>query len=481
VVAAAATAAAVAAQADFRHEQRAPWRCPVCASPFQMQPPEPRADNPFPRQAVPQDLIEIQPSYVQHEWLITAAAEAQGQSTKVDYLLFKLRELGAAPSKKDRAAQILADTRVRDEARLRGDLTGVDTVPGDLAAATAAELAGAAGAGGGGGAPVSPGPSAPWALPPALPYRWDRSAGKPPAPKCIVYSGFRTHLDVIDLALTAAGVNFKNIARMGLSRGGKDVALASFRRDPHVSVLLLNRAAAEGLDLSFVSLVFVMEPLDNASLEQQVVSRAHRMGQRNAEVRVEVLAMAGTAEETLLDVQAELAARTAAAEEAEYLDRRRRRRSSSGHGDGSDDDSDDSSDDIGSDNDGGDGGVRTGCALIDDGRLMSMEGGIAATASGSEGDAGGIDLTLDAGALSRQRVLQSLKLVPVPKRDDDDDDDDGCRDDEAAAVNTAVNVAANAHFAAAASAAAAAVGSDLPCDQHPHQEEATQCGTHPKP
>ena len=46
---------------DFIHEKRAPRRCPVCASSFVMQAPTPRADNPAPRQAVPQDLIEIQP------------------------------------------------------------------------------------------------------------------------------------------------------------------------------------------------------------------------------------------------------------------------------------------------------------------------------------------------------------------------------------------------------------------------------------
>ena len=33
-----------------------------------------------------------------------------------------------------------------------------------------------------------------------------------------------------------------------------------------------------GLDLSFAGAVFLMEPLADAALEQQVVSRAHRMG-----------------------------------------------------------------------------------------------------------------------------------------------------------------------------------------------------------
>ena len=63
-----------------------------------------------------------------------------------------------------------------------------------------------------------------------------RPARKGPPPKVIVYSGFRTHAAVIDLALTSAGVNFENIARMGMTRAGKDAALASFRGDPQTAV-----------------------------------------------------------------------------------------------------------------------------------------------------------------------------------------------------------------------------------------------------
>ena len=51
---------------DFLRETRAPRRCPVCASAYVMQGVAPREDNPAPRRPVPQDLIEIQPSYVQH-------------------------------------------------------------------------------------------------------------------------------------------------------------------------------------------------------------------------------------------------------------------------------------------------------------------------------------------------------------------------------------------------------------------------------
>jgi hypothetical protein len=323
-------------ESDFLHETRAPNRCPVCASAYVMQGVAPREDNPAPRRAVPQDLIEIQPSYVQHAWRMTDALEAQGESTKVEHLLSRLRAIGAAPSLQDRARERVEELGV--EAGAHGD-----------AAAAAAAL----------GSPFTDGKLT------TTTWRWVRPSHKAPPPKCIVYSGFRTHLAVIDLGLTGAGVNFENIARMGMTRSQKDAALASFRADDQVAVLLLDRAAAEGLDLSFASRVFVMEPLDNASLEQQVVSRAHRMGQRET-VQVEVLAMAGTAEETLLDVQAELAA-AAAAEAAEAATRKKRShddKSSSSFDESDESDSDESDSEHDEDEEGGAEGRIAAAALF---------------------------------------------------------------------------------------------------------------------
>jgi SNF2 family DNA or RNA helicase len=94
-----------------------------------------------------------------------------------------------------------------------------------------------------------------------------------------VYSSFQTHLHVLDLALTGAGVPFSTLRRLGFTRRDKEAALAAFRHDPLTRVLLLDRAGAEGLDLSFASHVFLCEPLADAALEAQVISRAHRMGQ----------------------------------------------------------------------------------------------------------------------------------------------------------------------------------------------------------
>ena len=57
-----------------------------------------------------------------------------------------------------------------------------------------------------------------------------------------------------------------------------------------VGVLLMDETGSVGLDLSFVSWVFLMEPLADASLQAQVTARAHRMGAAQA-VHVETLVM----------------------------------------------------------------------------------------------------------------------------------------------------------------------------------------------
>lgn len=62
------------------------------------------------------------------------------------------------------------------------------------------------------------------------------------------------------------------------------------QHDPDVGVLVMDETGSVGLDLSFVSWVFLMEPLADASLQAQVTARAHRMGASQA-VHVETLVM----------------------------------------------------------------------------------------------------------------------------------------------------------------------------------------------
>ena len=62
------------------------------------------------------------------------------------------------------------------------------------------------------------------------------------------------------------------------------------QREGGVGVLVMDETGSVGLDLSFVSWVFLMEPLADASLQAQVTARAHRMGAAQA-VHVETLVM----------------------------------------------------------------------------------------------------------------------------------------------------------------------------------------------
>ncbi|KAK3258915.1 hypothetical protein CYMTET_32062 [Cymbomonas tetramitiformis] len=229
--------------------------CVACEAPFQMQAPIPRQDNPEPRQAVPQDLIEIQTAYIQESWAVDWKLERQGQSSKISYLLRRLAKLGCERLDSEPATPV---------------------------------------------AEGSEGPVVP-TVASARATRERRMSGQ----KIIIYSNFATHLHVVDLALNhefGSRVYVSLFSRKGFTQKHKDAALKAFREQPDARILVLDRLGAEGLDLSFVSHVFLMEPLENGSLEQQVVSRAHRMGQKGT-VTVVVMAMRGTAEEDLLLLQ----------------------------------------------------------------------------------------------------------------------------------------------------------------------------------
>uniref|UniRef100_A0A453GN27 Helicase C-terminal domain-containing protein n=1 Tax=Aegilops tauschii subsp. strangulata TaxID=200361 RepID=A0A453GN27_AEGTS len=78
-------------------------------------------------------------------------------------------------------------------------------------------------------------------------------------------------------------------------------ALTKFKEDPTCMALLMDGTAALGLDLSFVNHVFLMEPIWDRSMEEQVISRAHRMGATRP-INVETLAMRGTIEEQMLQL-----------------------------------------------------------------------------------------------------------------------------------------------------------------------------------
>lgn len=233
-------------------------RCACCGTAYLMQPrsdPARRKENPNPKWAVPQQLIEFQPAFAQLGAVGAAEGYWQAQwmdtdSTKCAYLISRLKEVGVLPRKPFH-----------------------DAVWGCSHPATASDASGAA-------------------LQPPL--------------KAIVFTQFWHHALLLEKTLErAAPATFFALYRKQMTQHEKASSLKRFRVDPGCRVLLMDESGALGLDLSFVSFVFLMEPVENRSLEEQVVSRAHRMGATTESVTVEVVAMRGSLEEERLRLRGE--------------------------------------------------------------------------------------------------------------------------------------------------------------------------------
>ena len=117
---------------------------------------------------------------------------------------------------------------------------------------------------------------------------------RPTTYKAIIFSQFREHIVRVGQVLEKHAVKFSTFFG-GISRKRRDLELETFRNDPDVMVLLLSDLGAHGLDLPFVTHMFLMDEIWDHSLEEQVVARAHRMGATTS-VQVEQLIMKGTVE-----------------------------------------------------------------------------------------------------------------------------------------------------------------------------------------
>ncbi|EXJ74547.1 uncharacterized protein A1O5_02843 [Cladophialophora psammophila CBS 110553] len=105
------------------------------------------------------------------------------------------------------------------------------------------------------------------------------AAGEAPL-KCVVFSEFTSHLDLIERALTDHGHCFVRIdGTMSLNSRKKSLdALAS---DNTIRILLASiKAAGQGLNLTAASRAFIMEPMWNPAAEAQAVDRIYRIGQK---------------------------------------------------------------------------------------------------------------------------------------------------------------------------------------------------------
>jgi SNF2 family DNA or RNA helicase len=130
------------------------------------------------------------------------------------------------------------------------------------------------------------------------------SRGSPSEPpiKSVVFSGWTSHLDLIQIGLEDNNVSYTRLDGK-MSRTQRTAALDSFRDDPSITVILVSlMAGGLGLNLTTASCVYVMEPQFNPAAEAQAIDRVHRLGQKRPVTTTRFI-MSGSFEEKMLELQ----------------------------------------------------------------------------------------------------------------------------------------------------------------------------------
>ncbi|OQV09948.1 SNF2 family domain-containing protein [Cladophialophora immunda] len=120
--------------------------------------------------------------------------------------------------------------------------------------------------------------------------------------KAVVFSFWRRTLDLVSQSLTEAGLAFQRFDGT-MSPRDRELSLSSFRKDPSVKVLLATiSAAGVGLGITVANLACLLEPQWNPSVEEQALSRVHRMGQTKP-VKTIRYVVRDSIEENILELQ----------------------------------------------------------------------------------------------------------------------------------------------------------------------------------
>ncbi|KAJ4904822.1 F-box protein [Raphanus sativus] len=227
---------------------------PGCGHLYEMETLLARPENPNPKWPVPKDLIELQPSYNQDDWNPDWQSTS---SSKISYLVDRMKKLHEGNLKsissfnKSSCDNLEENTHGTSKAFLGQEF-----------------------------------------------HEHDLRSQMVLVDKVLIFSQFLEHIHVIEQQLEIAGIKFAGMySPMPSSKKMKNLAM--FQNDVDCMALLMDGSAALGLDLSFVTHVFLMEPIWDKSMEEQVISRAHRMGAKRP-IYVETLTMRGTIEEQMM-------------------------------------------------------------------------------------------------------------------------------------------------------------------------------------
>lgn len=123
-----------------------------------------------------------------------------------------------------------------------------------------------------------------------------------PPIRSVVFTEWTTYLDLIEIGLEHAGMNYVRLDG-SMSLKARSEVLVRFRSDPTITVLIVSiRAGGQGLNFTAANKAYLMEPQFNPGVEQQAVDRVHRLGQRRP-VEVVHFIMTKSVEEGLLRLQ----------------------------------------------------------------------------------------------------------------------------------------------------------------------------------
>lgn len=95
--------------------------------------------------------------------------------------------------------------------------------------------------------------------------------------KVLIFSSFVTHLELIRQGVAAAGLRYSLLTGKTRDRGE---VIRTFQEDPQNYIFLISmKAGGVGLNLTSAEYVFIVDPWWNPAVEEQALSRAHRIGQ----------------------------------------------------------------------------------------------------------------------------------------------------------------------------------------------------------
>lgn len=122
--------------------------------------------------------------------------------------------------------------------------------------------------------------------------------------KVVIFSQWTSFLDIVQTRLGESILRDSFVRLDGtMTRNSRDETIEKFKNDTKTNIFLISlKAGALGLNLTAASVVYILDPWFNPSIEDQAINRCHRIGQKRP-VFVYRLMIEGTVEEKIIALQ----------------------------------------------------------------------------------------------------------------------------------------------------------------------------------